>query len=55
MPDNQELEMNQPDIPEIGQPNIPEFEPSTDHPQKDHTRIQSEELRYENADSLYRK
>jgi hypothetical protein len=55
MPDNQVQEINQPDHPEVEQQNIPEFEQSTNHPQEDNTRMQSQEIRYENADALYRK
>ncbi|WP_373232716.1 hypothetical protein [Cohnella sp.] len=45
MTDNKELEINQPDLPEIEQQNIPEFEQSTEHPQGDNTRVQSQEIR----------
>jgi hypothetical protein len=53
MPDNKELEIDQPDIPEIEQQDLPELEVSTDQTQEK-TRVPSEELRYENADSIYR-
>ncbi|WP_274651302.1 hypothetical protein [Paenibacillus humicola] len=54
MPDR-ESEIKQPDSPEIEQQNFPEFEQSTEHPQRDDTKVQSEEIRYDNAtDSLYR-
>lgn len=46
-------EIKQPDNPEIEQKEYPEFEQSTEHPQGDDTRIQSEKIRYENADSIY--
>jgi hypothetical protein len=51
--DKQMDEINQPAIPEIQQPDIKEFERSTEHPDKDNTQIQSEEMRYENADKIY--
>jgi len=54
MPENKEQEIVSPDRPEIEQPRITEVEQSTEHPQGDDTRVQSQELRYENADSLYR-
>lgn len=54
MSEDKEKEINPSDYPEIEQKNIPEFEQSTDHPQGDNTHVQSEELRSENADSLYR-
>lgn len=55
MPANYDREINQPDNPEIEQQNIPEFEQSTEHPQGDNTRVQSQEIRYDNADAIYRK
>lgn len=46
-------EINQPVIPEIQQPDIKEFQKSTEHPEQDNTHVQSEEIRYENADQIY--
>ena len=54
MSDNREQEIQQPEVPEIEQQTIPEFDQSTSHPQGDDTRVRSETVRYENADSLYR-
>jgi len=45
-----EPEIKPPDNPEIEQQNFPEFEQSTEHPQGDNTRVQSQEI---NADSMY--
>jgi hypothetical protein len=45
MPANQEPEIHSPDNPEIEQQNVPEFDQSTDHPQEDDTRVQSQEMR----------
>lgn len=49
----EENEIQQPENPEIEQAERPEFEQSTEHPRTDDTRIHSEKLRYENADSIY--
>lgn len=51
--ENKESEINQPSVPEVEQQTIPEFEQSTEHPDTDNTRVQSEEIRYSNADTLY--
>lgn len=54
MPDEKPQEINPPDTPEIEQQNLPEFEQSTEHPQGDNTRVQSQDIRYENADTIYK-
>jgi hypothetical protein len=46
-------EIAQPSTPEIEQQNITEFEQSTEHPEGDNTRAQSEQMRYPNADEIY--
>ncbi|GIQ69496.1 hypothetical protein [Xylanibacillus composti] len=43
----------QPDQLEVEQANIQEVDLSTAHPDGEDTRVHSEELRYENADTLY--
>ncbi|WP_199615925.1 hypothetical protein [Paenibacillus alkalitolerans] len=53
MPDNNQPEIQSPSVPEVEQPEIPEFEQVTEHPEGDNTRVQSEEIRYPNADGLY--
>jgi len=51
VPDDKEI--NSPANPEIEQQNLPEFEQSTEHPEQNDSQINSEKLRYENADSIY--
>jgi hypothetical protein len=42
MPENRETEIHSPDHPEIEQQNIPEFEQSTVHPQRDDPQARSD-------------
>lgn len=46
-------ELNQPSTPEIEQHNIVEIEQDTPHPTREDTQVNSEKLRYPNADTLY--
>jgi hypothetical protein len=54
MAEKEELEIVQPDHPEIEQKNLPEFGQSTKTHQDDNTNVLSEEMRFKNADSMYR-
>lgn len=53
MVDKKNLEIYEPVEPEIEQENIPEIEQQTEHPEQNDVRVQSEEIRYKNADRLY--
>ena len=46
-------EITQPNITEVEQADVREFDKSTAHPNDDNTHVQSEEIRYENADQIY--
>lgn len=54
MSENQQSEYSQPQDSEIGEQTISEFEQSTTHPGRNSTRVKSEEIRYPNADQLYK-
>jgi hypothetical protein len=52
VPEDRPLEIDQPDLPEIEQQTIPEFDRSTEHPSENIARIKSEQNRYTNGTIL---
>jgi hypothetical protein len=54
MPENKgNQEITQKKLPEIDQQRVKKFEQSTRHPADNNTEVQSEEIRYNNADKIY--
>ncbi|MGM1047700.1 hypothetical protein MNQ98_14445 [Paenibacillus sp. N3/727] len=54
MSENQQSEYSQTQAPEVGEQTISEFEQPPTHPDRNSTRVKSEEIRYPNADQLYK-